>query len=100
MSEDLKNKIFNVMQALHDKGIPLPVLQDQASKNPSISYTLLIVSGLILIAALFHVDHLDYTQCQTFFTTCSGLYFLRKVTEGGKNLLGKADDPSNNTPNS
>lgn len=102
MSAELKQKIYDFMQVLHDKGIPLPILQDQASKAPSVSYTLLIISGLMVLGALFHLDHLDFPQCMQFFTTCAGLYFLRKVTEGGKNLLDKADGSSNNntTPSS
>lgn len=91
MSEDLKVKVYNTLQVLHDKGIPIPMLQDQSSKTPSASFSLLILSALILVLSVFHVDHLAFEECKEFFTICAGLYFLRRVTDGGKNLLGKSD---------
>lgn len=71
------------------KGIPVPIIRDPSTQQPSASFTLLVVSsglvifGLINKAAKF-VDGIDINNALQFFYACAGLYFGRKLTSNKK----------------
>jgi hypothetical protein len=67
------------------KGIPVPVLRDPVSQQPSASFTLLVVSSGLVIFGLLNkianlVDGVDIDNALQFFYACAGLYFGRKLT--------------------
>jgi hypothetical protein len=71
------------------KGIPVPVLRDPVSQQPSASFTLLVVSSGLVIFGLLNkianlVDGVDIDNALQFFYACAGLYFGRKLTSDKK----------------
>lgn len=83
------NKIKELQQKLTDwctkKGIPVPVLRDPVTQQPSASFTLLVISSGLVIFGLLNkiaklVDGVDIDNALQFFYACAGLYFGRKLT--------------------
>lgn len=71
------------------KGLPVPVLRDPVSQQPSASFTLLVVSSGLVIFGLLNkvaklVDGVDIDNALQFFYACAGLYFGRKLTSHKK----------------
>lgn len=87
------NKIKELQQKLTDwctkKGIPVPVLRDPVTQQPSASFTLLVISSGLVIFGLLNkiaklVDGVDIDNALQFFYACAGLYFGRKLTSDKK----------------
>lgn len=71
------------------KGIPVPVIRDPVSQQPSASFTLLVISAGLVIFGLLNkvaklVDGVDIDNALQFFYACAGLYFGRKLTSDKK----------------
>lgn len=71
------------------RGIPVPVLRDPVSQQPSASFTLLVISSGLVIFGLLNkvanlVDGVDIENALQFFYACAGLYFGRKLTSDKK----------------
>lgn len=71
------------------KGIPVPVIRDPVSQQPSASFTLLVISAGLVIFGLINkaaklVDGIDMDNALQFFGICAGLYFGRKLTSDKK----------------
>jgi hypothetical protein len=71
------------------KGIPVPVIRDPATQQPSASFTLLVTSAGLVIFGLLNkianlVDGVDIDNALQFFYACAGLYFGRKLTSDKK----------------
>lgn len=71
------------------KGLPVPVLRDPVTQQPSASFTLLVVSSGLVIFGLINkaaklVDGIDMDNALQFFGICAGLYFGRKLTSDKK----------------
>lgn len=86
-------RVRELQQKLTDwctkKGIPVPVLRDAVTQQPSASFTLLVVSSGIVIFGLLNkvaklVDGIDIDNALQFFYACAGLYFGRKLTSDKK----------------
>ena len=89
------DRLNNFLLRLNNKGIPLPLLRDNDKKKGSITYTIIVLSAVI-VAAAFLFDIGLYTcyalsYCVTeptyypksellmWFGTAGGLYFGRKT---------------------
>lgn len=71
------------------KGIPVPILRDPGTQQPSASFTLLVISSGLVIFGLINkiaklVDGVDIDNALQFFYACAGLYFGRKLTTDKK----------------
>ena len=71
------------------KGIPVPILRDPSTQQPSASFTLLVISSGLVIFGLINkiaklVDGVDIDNALQFFYACAGLYFGRKLTTDKK----------------
>lgn len=86
-------KFKQLQQKLTDwctkKGLPVPVLRDPVTQQPSASFTLLVVSSGLVIFGLLNkvaklVDGVDIDNALQFFYACAGLYFGRKLTSDKK----------------
>jgi hypothetical protein len=71
------------------RGLPVPVLRDPVTQQPSASFTLLVVSSGLVIFGLINkiarlVDGVDIDNAMQFFYACAGLYFGRKLTSDKK----------------
>jgi hypothetical protein len=91
----MASKINDFLLRLNNKGIPLPLLRDNDKKKGSITYTLFVLSALIVAAAfifdigLYACYALSYcaneptyypkSELLMWFGTAGGLYFGRKT---------------------
>lgn len=71
------------------KGVPVPILRDPVTQQPSASFTLLVVSSGLVIFGLINkiaklIDGVDIDNALQFFYACAGLYFGRKLTTDKK----------------
>jgi hypothetical protein len=85
----LKELQKNLVNWCTKKGVPVPVLRDPVSQQPSASFTLLVVSSGLVIFGLLNkvaklVDGVDIDNALQFFYACAGLYFGRKLTSDKK----------------
>jgi hypothetical protein len=85
----LKELQKNLVDWCTKKGVPVPVLRDPVSQQPSASFTLLVVSSGLVIFGLLNkvaklVDGVDIDNALQFFYACAGLYFGRKLTSDKK----------------
>lgn len=80
-------KLRNFMRYLHDRGIAIPLIRN-TDGNPSVSLTMMIISFVFCLAGLLQKLNstdldVDMSQALVLLTITSGLYFSRRVTEGG-----------------
>lgn len=85
----LKELQHRLVEFCTKKGIPVPVLRDVTTQQPSASFTLLVVSSGLVIFGLINkiaklVDGVDIDNALQFFYACAGLYFGRKLTSDKK----------------
>lgn len=71
------------------KGVPVLILRDPVTQQPSASFTLLVASSGLVIFGLINkiaklVDGVDIDNALQFFYACAGLYFGRKLTTDKK----------------
>jgi hypothetical protein len=77
------DKIKQLFNWLHEKGIPLPTLRDPKHGQPSASYTMMIASFSVCLAGLVgkisnFLGDVDMSQALMLFAACSTLYFGRQ----------------------
>jgi hypothetical protein len=88
--ELIKQKI----RELQDKGLPIIILQDPISKLPSITFTFLVVSGVMVILGLVGkfvtaAGGIDIENALSFFYGCSATYLGRKFTSKSGEISNK-----------
>lgn len=71
---------------LSNNGIPVLVLKDPKTKEPSITFSMLIVSFVICCLALIGklsssptIQSIDFNNSFNLFLACAGLYWGRKL---------------------
>lgn len=91
----LIDKLLQYRDYLNERGISIPVLRDPVKKAPSVSLTLLFLSGNVVLAGLIgkiagKLGGIDMTQALYWFGMCAALYFGRSFSGSGKDV--KLDD--------
>jgi hypothetical protein len=84
------DKLKELLNSLKEKGLDItPItLRDIKSKEPSITFTFLVVSGIVALLALFDKSNvslnlgLNFDNSKELLTVFAALYFGRKVTAG------------------
>lgn len=81
-------KLRNLMRYMHDRGVAIPLIRN-TDGNPSVSLTMMIISFVFCLVGLLQKLNstdldIDMSQALVLLTITSGLYFSRRVTEGGK----------------
>lgn len=84
-------KIKAILDSIKAKGLDLTflVVRDVKTKEPSITYTFLLLSGILTIVSLF--DKVDFVQkaglnfehCRDLLIVMCATYVGRKFTSGG-----------------
>lgn len=71
---------------LNSNGIPVLVFRDPRTKEPSITFSMLIVSFVMCCIALSGklsssatIQSIDFTNSYNLFLACAGLYWGRKL---------------------
>ena len=84
--QDLIIKIKEFIKTLNEKGIPTPICRDMVTKEPSITYTMLIVAFTLVVAASFKLGNdilgLDYDKCIQLLGYVGVGYIGRKYQKG------------------
>ena len=84
------DKLKELINSLKEKGIDITCLtiRDISTKQPSITFTFLVVSGLAALLALFDKSKmslnlgLNFENAKELLTVFAALYFGRKLTAG------------------
>lgn len=84
------------IKQLQDNGIPVILFRDYKTKAPSISFTLVIISAVIVILGLIGkttklLGAVDIENSLSFFYGCAGMYIGRKFSSGKTTI----DKPEN-----
>lgn len=81
---DLLDKLKEKLKVLTDAGVPIILARDKG--QPSITFTLMVVSGALAVASLFgnlsDTFGLKYDQCKDLLMYVSLLYLGRKFQKG------------------
>lgn len=83
-------KLKELIKSLKEKGLDITMLtmRDVKTKEPSITFTFLVVSGIVALLALFDKSRLslnlglNFDNAKELMTVFAALYFGRKVTAG------------------
>jgi len=88
---------------MNSMGIPIPTFRDPKIGSGSVSFTLLVISSLLVIVGLIgkwsgKLGGIDISNALEFFYACSVLYFGRNFgSKGGSTITGI---PSEKAPES
>jgi len=91
------DKIKEIIKNLQDKGVPVILLQDIITKQPSITFSFFVISGVLVIAGLIGKfaklsGGIDMENALSFFYGAGAMYLGRKITNANsknKNELDK-----------
>lgn len=86
--EDLKAKWTKLVDQLNVRGIPLPILRAPKTKEPSISYTLMVATYAVWMASVVGkvsgwLGGINPEDVMPMFIATSALYFGRKFQKKG-----------------
>lgn len=94
--EELIGKIKGFIQKLNEKGIPTPILRDMASNKPSITYSMFLISFVLVVLASFNfgADNLGlkFDQCLQLLSYVGIGYIGRKFQKGDLTVSKGSDD--------
>ena len=84
--ENLIVKIKEIIRALNERGIPTPILRDMVSFKPSITYTMLVVSFVLVVLSSFKIGTetlgLNFSNCLELLSYVGIGYIGRKYQKG------------------
>lgn len=84
--QQLIDKIKGVTKSLNENGIPTPIMRDMVSGKPSITYTMLVVSFVLVTLSSFRVGAdtlgLDFNSCLELLSYVGIGYIGRKYQKG------------------
>ena len=93
--EELINKIKAFIQKLNEKGIPTPILRDMVSSKPSITYTMTLISFILVLLSLFKFGEtklgLHFDQCLQLLGYVGIGYIGRKFQKGNETIEAKSE---------
>jgi hypothetical protein len=84
-------KIKEIINKMNEKGIPIPMVRDPKTQKPSVSLTLVVISGNIVLISLLNsfanvFKGVDTESAIYWFIVCFGGYLGRKFQTNGKDL--------------
>lgn len=95
-------KIKQFVNWMHEQGLPLPMLRDPKHGQPSVSYTMMIMSFTVCLAGLVgkisnFLGDVDMSQALILLGITSSLYFGRQsqINTLNKTLDFSADSEDN-----
>ncbi len=93
---DIQTKVKNFIASMNANGIPIPLMRDPKTKSGSVSFTLVFISGTVVLIGLLgkfagKFGGVDIQSALYWFMVCAGLYFGRRVGDGKTELNGSTD---------
>ncbi len=79
MNIQVPDSIKRVMTKLNEQGLPLPMIQDCLTKDPSLTYTLTLVAAVMVGLSVCHVGTVDWDRAVTFLQLVGGGYLARQT---------------------
>ena len=94
--EQLIAKIKAFIAAMNEKGIPTPILRDMVTQQPSITYTMLVVSFALTVISSFKLGAsvlgLNFDQCRELLGYVGIGYIGRKYQKGNLTIEAKSEE--------
>jgi hypothetical protein len=94
----LVEKAKGIIHSLNEKGIPTPIMRDMVSGQPSITYTMLLVSFSMCVLSSFKFGQeqlgLQFEQCLQLLSFVGIGYIGRKYQKGDVTVEGKTENES------
>jgi hypothetical protein len=83
---DIVAKLKEFIKKLNESGVPLPMIRDPQTKQPSVSLTLLVISAVnvqlsLLTKFVVMMKGMDTANSMEWFIVCCGLYFGRALSK-------------------
>jgi len=87
----MKEKFMEFVNWCNQKGIPVPVGRDPKTQEPSVSFTLVVVSSFFVAIGLLNsvaqiFKGIDMQSALYWNGMCLALYLSRKVSGNGKSI--------------
>jgi len=84
----MKAWLVNIIKIAHEKGISVPLIRNHGVG--SVSLTLLWISSVVVILALFQVGKIEFWESLAWHVTSAVLYYNRsaKISKDGIELSG------------
>lgn len=96
MNIQIPDNVKKFLNKLNEQGIPLPMLRDCLTGNPSLTYTLTLASAILVILGAIHATEglVDYARAKEILQLVGGGYLVRQTMKHIAPLSG--GDDSNN----
>lgn len=96
---DILKKWKEFVNEMNSKGIPIPMLRDGKTQQPSVSMTLMFISFNVWLVSVIGkaagaLGGIDAGQTMQMFTICASLYFGRKFQKDDKGVIVESKDES------
>ncbi len=99
--EELIAKIKALIKALNEKGIPTPIMRDMVSGKPSITYTMMLLSFVLVVISSFKLGAdslgLNFDHCLELLSYVGIGYIGRKFQKGAVTVEGKGNSDNENS---
>jgi hypothetical protein len=88
----MKRWLSNLIKQWHEKGIPLPLVRNHGTG--SVSLTLLWLSSIVVILALFKIGQLNFFESLAWHVTSAVLYYNKtaKISKDGVEISSSKED--------
>jgi hypothetical protein len=76
----IPDKIKELFTKLNDVGLPVPMIRDCLTKEPSLTYTLTLIAAVMVILGTIHATEglVDYAKAVSLFQLVGGGYLVRQ----------------------
>lgn len=78
MNIQVPDKVKALFDKLNSVGLPIPMIQDCLTHQPSLTYTLTLIAGVMVALACCHVAGVDYDRAMNFLQVVGGGYLVRQ----------------------
>lgn len=89
-----KIKLF--ISNINERGIPTPIFRDMVTGKPSITYTMFVISFVLVVASSFKVGAdnlgLDFDKCLQLLSYIGIGYISRKYQKGDSTISVDTED--------
>lgn len=90
------NKIKEMILNSHEKGIPLPMLRDPKTNQPSVTLTMFVVSFTVSVTTLVGkitelLGSVEYSNTLWLLSITGGMYLGRKFQNNDKGVTVEKD---------
>jgi len=78
MNVKVPDSVKKLMDKLNSAGLPIPMIQDCLTGQPSLTYTLTLTAAVMVALGVCHVSGVDYDRAMNFLQVVGGGYLVRQ----------------------